>query len=93
MIAFEQPELFEEQLAKLSAAFVSLPADQVDQQIDWGLQVLLEAMGMDRSSLVELSDDGNRLEVTHTQVRAETHRPHGKPRRAPALVHRGPPPG
>ena len=72
MIAFEQPELFEEQLAKLSAAFVSLPADQVDQQIDWGLQVLLEAMGMDRSSVVELSDDGNRLEVTHTQVRDGT---------------------
>ena len=29
-------------------------------------------MGMDRSSVVELSDDGNRLEVTHTQVRDGT---------------------
>jgi signal transduction histidine kinase len=69
MIAFEQPELFERQLAELSATFVSLPADQVDQQIDWGLQLLLDALGMDRSSLAQLSPDGQRLEVTHTQVR------------------------
>jgi signal transduction histidine kinase len=69
MIGFEQPELFERQLAELSARFVSLPADQVDQQIDWGLQLLLDALGMDRSSLAQLSPDGQRLEVTHTQVR------------------------
>jgi signal transduction histidine kinase len=69
MIAFEQPELFERQLAELSATFVSLPADQVDQQIDWGLQLLLDAMGMDRSSLAQLSPDGQRFDVTHTQVR------------------------
>ena len=68
-IAFEQPELFEQQLAELSATFVSLPADQVDQQIDWGLRLMLEAMGMDRSSMAELSPEGQRFEVTHTQVR------------------------
>jgi signal transduction histidine kinase len=67
--AFEQPELFEQQLADLSATFVALPADQVDQQVDWGLQLLLEAMGMDRSSIAEFSADGTRFEVTHTQVR------------------------
>ncbi|HET9036822.1 MAG TPA: GAF domain-containing protein, partial [Myxococcaceae bacterium] len=71
-IAFDQPELFEQQLAELSATFVSLPADRVDQQIDWGLQLMLEAMGMDRSSVVELSSDGQRFEITHTQVRADT---------------------
>ncbi len=70
MTAFEQPELFEQQLADLSATFVSVPADQVDQQIDWGLQLLLEGMGMDRSFFAELSSDGQRYEVTHTQVRA-----------------------
>jgi signal transduction histidine kinase len=70
MTAFEQPELFEQQLADLSATFVSIPADQVDQQIDWGLQLLLEATGMDRSSFAELSSDGQRLEVTHTQARS-----------------------
>jgi signal transduction histidine kinase len=68
-IAFEQPELFEQQLAELSATFVSLPADQVDQQIDWGLQLLLEALGIDWSSVAELSSDEQRFEVTHTQVR------------------------
>lgn len=70
MTAFEQPELFEQQLADLSATFVSLPADQVDQQIDWGLQLLLEAMGIDRSSVAELSSDGERFEATHSQVRS-----------------------
>ena len=69
LTAFEQPELFEQQLADLSATFVSLPAEQVDQQIDWGLQLLLEAIGMDRSSVAELSADGARFEITHTQVR------------------------
>jgi len=69
LTAFEQPELFEQQLADLSATFVALPADQVDQQIDWGLQLLLDAMGMDRTSVAELSADGQRFEVTHTQMR------------------------
>jgi signal transduction histidine kinase len=69
MIGFEEPELFERQLAELSATFVSLPADQVDQQIDWGLQLLLDALGMDRSSLAQLSPDGQRFEVTHAQLR------------------------
>ena len=71
-IAFEQPDLFEQQLAELSATFVALPADQIDQQIDWGLQLLLEAMGMDRSSVAELSADGERFEVTHSQGRNGT---------------------
>ena len=71
-IAFDQPELFEQQLAELSATFVALPAEQVDQQIDWGLQLMLEAMGMDRSSVAELSSDGQRFEVTHTRVRGAT---------------------
>jgi signal transduction histidine kinase len=72
VIAFEQPELFDEQLAELSATFVALPADQVDQQVDWGLRRLLETTGLDRSTVVELSADGQRFEVTHTQVRGAT---------------------
>jgi len=71
-IAFDQPELFEQQLAELSATVVALAAEQVDQQIDWGLQLMLEAMGMDRSSVAELSSDGQRFEVTHTRVRGAT---------------------
>jgi signal transduction histidine kinase len=72
MIAFEQPELFEQQLSQLSAVFVSLPADQIDSQIDHALLQLLEATGMDRNSVVELSPDGRRLEVTHSQARKGT---------------------
>jgi C4-dicarboxylate-specific signal transduction histidine kinase len=70
--AFEQPELFEQQLAELSATFVSLPADQVAYQIDWALQRLLEALGVDRTSITELSPDGLRLELTHSQSRPGT---------------------
>jgi signal transduction histidine kinase len=72
LTAFEQPELFEQQLAEISATFVALPADQVDQQIDWGLRLLLEATGMDRTSVAELAADGQRFEVTHSQVRSGT---------------------
>jgi len=67
MIAFEQPELFEERLAELSARFVSLPADQVDAHIDEALGQLLQGLGMDRTSLAQLSANGERLEVTHTR--------------------------
>jgi C4-dicarboxylate-specific signal transduction histidine kinase len=70
LIAFEQPETFEQQLAEISATFVVLPADQVDQQIDWGLRLLLEVTGIDRTSVAELSADGQRFEVTHSQVRS-----------------------
>ena len=68
-IAFEQPELFEQQLAELSATFVSLPADQIDQRLDWALQLLLDGLGLDRSSIIELSTDGQRVEITHSQAR------------------------
>ncbi len=73
MIAFDKPELFEQQLAELSATFVSLTPDQVDSQIDWGLQLLLEALDLDRSTIAELSADGQRIEITHT--RSTTHAP------------------
>jgi signal transduction histidine kinase len=72
LTAFEQPELFEQQLAEISATFVALPADQVDQQIDWGLRLLLDVTGMDRSSVAELSADGQRFEVIHSQARSGT---------------------
>jgi hypothetical protein len=67
IIAFEKPELFEQQLSELSATFVSLTPDLVDRQIDWGLQLLLEALDLDRSSIAELSADGRWMEVTHSQ--------------------------
>jgi len=70
MTAFDRPEIFEQQLAELSATFVSLTPEQVDQQIDWGLQLLLEALDLDRSSIAELSADGQRLEVTHSRSTA-----------------------
>ena len=69
----EQPELFDQQLAELSATFVSLPADQVEGHLDWALGMLLEALGLDRVSITELSPDGQRLDVTHS--RSSPHAP------------------
>src|SRR5262249_33774368 len=68
--AFEQPELFEQQLSEFSARFVSLPADRVDHELDAALLTLLEAMGFDRSSIAESSADGQRLEITHSRTSA-----------------------
>ncbi|HTS80617.1 MAG TPA: ATP-binding protein [Myxococcaceae bacterium] len=67
MIAFEQPELSEQQLADLSAKFVALAPDQVDAELDRTLRLLLGAYELDRGSIAEASSDGQRLEVTHTQ--------------------------
>ncbi len=73
LIAFEQPDLFEQQLSELSARFVSLPAEKVDGEIDWALQLLVQALGIDRSSLAELSGDQQRIEVTHSHSNDSTH--------------------
>jgi signal transduction histidine kinase len=66
--AFEQPELFEERLSEFSARFVALPADQVDHELDEALLTLLEAVGLDRSSIAESSSDGQRFEITHSRT-------------------------
>ena len=44
---------FERLLADLSARFVNLPPSDVDQEIDRGLQQIVEMLDVDRSSLME----------------------------------------
>ena len=56
---------FETVLSDLSARFLNLPADQVDRAIEGGLQQLAEVLGLDRSTLFQLSQDEKTLEVTH----------------------------
>ena len=57
---------FEAVLSELSAKFVNLPAEQVDSQIAWGLQQVVELLGLDRSGLGEVSPDGKQFVVTHS---------------------------
>ncbi len=70
VLPFEQPEHFEQRLAELSARFVALETDQIDREIDRTLQSLVEALDIDRSSVGELSPDGERLLVTHSYATA-----------------------
>ena len=57
---------FETLLAELSARFVNLPPDQVDQEIENALRCLVETLGADRSALGRLTEDGDDFVVTHT---------------------------
>jgi signal transduction histidine kinase len=60
---------FEAMLARLSAAFINLSATEVDGYIDRGLQLLVEYLDIDRSSLAEFSEDGQELLVKHSYTR------------------------
>lgn len=60
---------FETMLARLSATFINLPATEVDGHIERGLQLLVEYLDIDRSSLAEFSEDGQELLVTHSYTR------------------------
>ncbi len=59
---------FERLRAELSAAFVNLPADQVDAQIEETQRRLVEFLGVDRCSFGEFSDEKKELRVTHSYV-------------------------
>jgi signal transduction histidine kinase len=60
---------FETMLSRLSATFIHLLATEVDDHIERGLQILVEYLDIDRSSLAQFSDDGSELLVTHSYTR------------------------
>jgi formate hydrogenlyase transcriptional activator len=64
--ATEDRARFERLLAELSASFVNLTADQIDENIDGSLKLLAEFLGNDRSTLVEFDDDQDHVTVTHS---------------------------
>ena len=66
MIAFEDPERFELLLSELSATFVTLPSDQVDDQLDEGLRRIVESLDIERGTWAQVSEDKQRLCVTHS---------------------------
>jgi len=55
-------------LAELATGFVGLPADQVDGAIGSAQRRIVETLGLDRSSLLQLNPDGE-MELTHSWVR------------------------
>jgi signal transduction histidine kinase len=56
---------FERMICDLSAAFVNLPPDRVDEAIEDALKRLVEFLGVDRSTLAEFAENDTKLIVTH----------------------------
>jgi transcriptional regulator with GAF, ATPase, and Fis domain len=63
-MAFIDP--FEHLAAELSTRFTGLPVEQVDGEIAEALHRLVEMLGTDRSTLIEVLEDGGSLRVTHS---------------------------
>jgi formate hydrogenlyase transcriptional activator len=61
---------FEQRLAGLSAKFINLPADQVDQEIEIGLRVLTEALDADRTTVAQIDLHSGDFVVTHSHTSA-----------------------
>src|SRR3954454_17901884 len=59
---------FERLLADLSANVVNVPADLVDAQIERALERLVDFLGIERSSFVQVSEDQKAMLVTHSYV-------------------------
>jgi transcriptional regulator with GAF, ATPase, and Fis domain len=59
------PDPFEHLIAELSTKFTGLPVDQVDGAISEALRRLVEVLGTDRSTLVEVFENDSSLRVTH----------------------------
>jgi transcriptional regulator with GAF, ATPase, and Fis domain len=56
---------FEALLADLSARFVHVPADQLDRLIEEAQRRIGQALGLDRSTLLQRADDEPDLVITH----------------------------
>ncbi|RPI07015.1 MAG: GAF domain-containing protein [Zetaproteobacteria bacterium] len=65
--AIESGYRFERLLADLATSFVGLPPEEVDGAIEDAQRRVVETLGLDRSSLFQLSSDGV-MTLTHTWV-------------------------
>jgi len=60
--------VFEELLSTLSAQFVNLTPDQVDDAIQGALQKILEFFGVDRCGLLQILHDKQAWRITHVAI-------------------------
>jgi PAS domain S-box-containing protein len=65
-IALEERLRFERLLADLSATFVNLPSDRINEKIGDSLKMLVKVLGHDRSTVAEFSTDKNVGTVLHS---------------------------
>ena len=50
----------------MSATFINLPSDQIDQEIESGLEIIVTTLGTDRAGLAQLSAVDGDLKITHS---------------------------
>jgi formate hydrogenlyase transcriptional activator len=58
--------VFEERLARLSATFINMPSDLIDEEIEKGLETIVTTLGTDRASLAQLDSSPADLRITHS---------------------------
>jgi len=75
--ALERAVQFEHLVSELTAAFVDLPPQAVDAAIERALQLLLEALDLDRCTVFQVEDSGQDLRLTHIAARAGLPEPQG----------------
>jgi len=68
-VIVEDSNRFESLLADLSSRFAGLPHEQIDGEIDRTLNLLIEFLGTDRSTLLELLPETGTVSATHSQAR------------------------
>ncbi len=56
---------FEKLIADISSAFVSMPAEAIDEAINYALEMSGEFFGVDRSYICRFSEDGLKMDNTH----------------------------
>ena len=64
--ALEEQLQFDQLLLKTSAKFVNLAAREVDKEVKNGLRRVVEALGVDRSTLFESSEETDDFRVSHS---------------------------
>ncbi len=57
---------FERQLAELSALFVNIPADEIDQKVEDMLRQMGEILGLERTDIAQINEDRGQLQFTHS---------------------------
>ena len=62
----EEQLKFERLLTELSAAFVKIPADKVDEKVEAVLQRIGEILGVDRTDFVQLMTETGKVEIPHS---------------------------
>lgn len=65
-LSVDELSRFERLLLDLSTGFINLPAARIDEAIDDGLRRIVEALGIDRSTLNSRSPATGRVEITHS---------------------------